>query len=258
MRVLKSKAIAALAMAALVAGCVAVNPKKQPSPKDAAEFNMQLGASYLRQGELQQAQAKLEKAIEQDPGLATAHTTLGLVYERLGDVAAAERQYRRAFDLKPADPDVLNSLASFLCLQQQKPDEALGYFQRALAIPLSRTYYNRAMLYTNAGVCAKRKDSARAEEYLRAALAADPSYSEALFQLADVTFSRGNFLQSRAFIERYLAAAPASPGALWLGFRVERALGEQQSARQYGERLMKEFPDAPETRQFIDQQRNAG
>jgi type IV pilus assembly protein PilF len=243
---------------ALVAGCFGGGTATKRSPKEAAKFNMQLGVSYLRQGDLRQAQSKLEKAVEQDPALATAHSALGLVYERLGDFAGAEQHYRRAVSLRPDDPDNLNGLAVFLCDQRKKPDEAMGYFQRALAVPLTRKDYNRAMMLTNAGVCAKRSDLARAEDYLRQALAMDPGYNEALLQLADVAYERGNYLQARAFIERYLAAAPVSAAALWLAVRIERALGAEQPSRRYGERLRTEFPDSAETRLLLEQQRNAG
>jgi type IV pilus assembly protein PilF len=257
MAVMKYGWVVAISVALCLGGCFSTGTSGR-SPKDAAEFNMQLGVSYLRQGDLRQAQSKLEKAIEQNPGLATAHSALALVYERLGDLAGAEKHYRRAASLGPEDPDNLNALAIFLCSQRQKPEEAMGYFQRALAIPLTRKDYNRAMMFANAGICAKRNDLARAEEYLRQALSLDPGYDEALLQLADVAYSRGNYLQSRAFIERYLGAAPASASILWLGYRVEHALGAGEPARRYGERLRAEFPDAAETRLLLEQQRNAG
>lgn len=250
----------ALLIAPVLCGCVSTStgPQAAASDKDAATYNLQLGVSYLRQGELQTAQTKLEKAIEQDPSLAAAHAALGLVFERLGDNAGAEKHYRRAVSLKPDDPDALNSLGVFLCLNRQQPTAALGYFDRALRVPLSRTIYNRAMIYTNAGTCAKRVDLPRAEQYLRAALAADASYAEALLQLADVSFSRGNYLQSRAFVERYLSAAPASAAALWLGFRVEQALGQTAAAGEYGRRLRNEFPESVETRLLLEHERHAG
>lgn len=251
--------LAALAALAL-AGCVSssTRPELEVSDKDAAEYNLQLGVSYLRQGDLATAQAKLEKALEQDPSLSSAHAALGLVFERLGDNAGAEKHYRRAVSIKADDPDALNSLAVFLCLKKQDPAEALGLFDRALAVPLSRVKYNRAMVFTNAGTCAKRVDLPRAEQYLRSAVSADPNYQEALLQLGDVAFSRGNYLQSRAFVERYLEAVPASPGALWLGFRVEKALNQDAAARTYGERLKSEFPEAVETRLLLERERNAG
>ena len=264
MAALISKRLVALvlvpAAALLLAACITSSSKPPPpvSKKEAAQFNMQLGISYLRQGDLQGARAKLEKALAEDDSLATAYSALGLVFERLGDNKGAEKNYRRAVSLAPDDPDSLNALAVFLCLQKQETTEAMRYFEKALAVPLSRSDSNKAMVYTNAGVCAKRVDVDKAESYLRSALAADPNFKPALLQLADVSFTRANYLQSRAFLERFLAASPATPDALWLGVRVEKALGEASAARAYGERLKKEFPESIETRQLLESQRNAG
>ncbi len=240
-------------------GCVSSGSSPSAaSRKEAAQYNMQLGIGYLRQGDLKAAQAKLEKAIADDDSLATAYRALGLVFERLGDIPGAEKNYRRAVNLAPEDPDALNALAVFLCLQRQNTAEAMRNFDRALAIPLSKAETNKAMLYTNAGLCAKRIDLAGAETYLRGALAVDPNFREALLQLADVSFSRSNYLQSRAFLERYLDSGAVTSGALWLGVRVEKALGEANASRAYAERLRSEFPASVETRLLLESERDAG
>lgn len=244
-----------------LAGCVSSSSAPPPpaqSPADAAEYNLQLGISYFRQGNLQAARAKLERAIEQKPGLAPAHSALGLVYEGLDDLDGAERNYRRAMSLDGEDPDILNALAVFLCGKRGRNAEALRLFDRAIAIPLSRKAANRAMLNTNAGTCAKYADPARAEEYLRRALAEDPRFPDALLQMGEVSLDRGKALQARGFVERYLDVAKASPAVLWLGVRVERALGDGAAARRYGDQLVKEFPEAGETRQFLAQPERQG
>jgi type IV pilus assembly protein PilF len=121
---------------------------------------------------------------------------------------------------------------------------------------VSKSNSNKAMLYTNAGLCAKRFDLPRAEGYLRGALAADPNYRDALLQLADVTYSRGNYLQARAFLERYTASSRISSDALWLGYRIEKALGEGPAANRYADRLKKEFPTSVETGELLESERN--
>jgi type IV pilus assembly protein PilF len=98
---------------------------------------------------------------------------------------------------------------------------------------------------------------ARAENYLRSALTNDPGYNAALLQLANVANSRGNPLQARAFIERYLAAVPASPAALWLGVQVERALGDRVASNSYADRLKSDFPQSVETRLLLESERGA-
>jgi len=244
-----------------LAGCVTTSSRPEPPPtssNDAAQYNMQLGVSYLRQNNLPAARDKLEKALEQDPGLATAHAALGVVFERLEDPDGAEMHYRRAVDLDGSDPDNLNALAVFTCSRKQKPKEALKLFDRAISIPLSVKNANRTMLYTNAGTCAKRVDLARSEAYLRGALAQNPKFPDALYQLADVSLERGNPLQARGFIERYLAAGKPTAAALWLGVRIEQSLNDTAAARRYGEQLRRDFPDSSETRLLLQQSRSSG
>lgn len=249
-----------VSLSMLLVACITTS-SKPPAPvseKDAAQYNMQLGIGYLRNGDLKTAQAKLEKAIAADSSLATAHLALGVVMERLEDNRAAEKYYRRAVSLDPDDPDTLNALGAFLCLKKGETQEALRYFDKALTIPLSKAVGNRAMVNANAGLCAKRVDLERAETYLRAALAADPKYPDALLQLADVTYARGNALQARGFLERYFASTQATPDALWLGVRVENALGATDTARRYAARLKRDFPTAAETRLLLEGERNGG
>lgn len=255
------RAIAVSLLALLSVGCVTTSSRPTPEPGpagEAAQYNLQLGISYLRQDNLQAAREKLEKALEQDSGLATAHAALGIVFERLEDPAGAERHYRRAVDLDRSSPDNLNALAVFTCSRKQEPQEALKLFDRAIAIPLSVSNANRPMLYTNAGTCAKRIDRPRAENYLRGALALDPLFPDALIQLAEVTLEEGRALQARGFLERYLARVKATPSALWLGVRIERELNDRSAAARYGEQLRREFPEAPETRLLAEQSGSPG
>jgi len=257
--VLSAPALAAVILT--VAGCISSSSRPPPSAKsngDAAQYNLQLGIGYLRKGNLQAARGKLETALEQDPSLATAHAALGLVFERLEDPAGAERHYRRAVDLDGADPDNLNSLAVFTCSRKGKPDDALKLFDRAIAIPLSVKAANRPMLYTNAGTCAKSVDLARAESYLRGALSEEPRFPDALYQLADVSLERGNGLQARGFLERFLALGKPTPAALWLGVRIEQSLNDLTAARKYSEQLRNDFPDSTETRLLLEQARSRG
>jgi type IV pilus assembly protein PilF len=256
-----ARCLAAATLAALLAGCVTGSSRPPPaaaSKKEAAQYNMQLGISYLRQGDYKAAQGKLEKAVAEDGSLVPAWLGLGLVLERLGDPEGAEKNYRRALGLDGSNPDALNALAVFLCLQKSEPEEAMRYFDKAIAVPLAKADANKAMLYANAGTCAKRLDLERAEAYLRQSIATDPGYRDALLQLADVSFARGNPLPARAFLERYLAAGSATADALWLGVRIEKALGEARAAADYGARLKQEFPASVEYRQLLESERRGG
>jgi type IV pilus assembly protein PilF len=128
-------------------------------------------------------------------------------------------------------------------------------FDRAVEIPLNSRRY---IVYTNAGTCAKRQENLDlAETYLRRALELDAQYAIALLQMSDVAFRRENFLQSRAFVERYLASAVPTPAVLWIGYQVENALGDKSAADSFAKRLLRDFAASVEARMLLEQRRNA-
>jgi len=253
--------VSCIAVSIVLGGCVTETTgrvQSEEQPGEASDLNVQLGVGYLRQGDLQSAQEKLEKAIELNPDNVTAHRVLGLVYERLGDLDGADRYYRRAVSLAPRDPEALNSLAVFLCRSDATHKEALKVFDRAIDVPQSTQLSNKAMLNTNAGLCAESKDLALAEEYLRQALAYDNQYPAALLELGDVSFQRQNYLQARAFLQRYGTVAPVSPSFLWLSYQVEMALGDARAADKFAREMRNKFPESVEMRLLLESERNAG
>ena len=100
-------------------GCVSADgrkPLKQSDPQEtAAKYNIQLGTAYLQQGNYNLARDKLERALKQNPRDPDVHTSLGLLYDRTGDVKAADRHFREALRLAPDKPDLSNNYAIYLC-----------------------------------------------------------------------------------------------------------------------------------------------
>jgi type IV pilus assembly protein PilF len=229
-----------------------VDPAPPVEPREAAALNTQLGAQYLRQGKLDLAREKLEKAIEQDPQLADAHTYAALVYDQLGETERAERHYTRALRLEPGTAATLNLYGAFLC-RNEREQEAERYFEQAAG---DKRYRTPEVALTNAGVCLLRiPDLKSAERYFRQALAANPQFPDALWHMSRLSYEHGNYLQARAFIERYADAAAMNAPALWLGVRVERELGDMEAADRYAERLQQDFPASEEARLLAESQR---
>jgi type IV pilus assembly protein PilF len=212
---------------------------------DAAQINARLGVEYMKQGQLAIAREKIEKALQQnarDPGVQIA---AGLLYEQLREVDTAERHYRLALKYDAGNPEAQNSLGAFLCRNGQ-PKKGEEVFLQAARNPLYRT---PEVAYTNAGVCARQAGRLdQAEEYLRLAVGQRNHYSEALLQMANVSFERSNYLQARAFLQRYLETTPGTAGVLLLGYQVETALAATDAANEYAVRLKSRFPDSPEAR----------
>jgi len=227
----------------VLAGCVTTEVGKNPSPvadqNAAAEINLQLGVNYFRQGNLTAAREKLEKAIEQKPNLAQAHSMLGLVYQEIGDPVEAEKQYKRAVKLASNDPNTLNDYAGFLCFDRGQVDNALTYFDKALRIPLND---NRTMLYSNAARCAMQSDPQRAENYLRTALASDRDNALLMVQIADLAYRQQQYLQARVFLERSLEITSPTPTMLYLLSKTEAQLGDIAMSRQYRAQLVELYP----------------
>lgn len=243
----------------LVSACVTTGRKPEPdkqSIKQAAGFNLQLGVTYMRQGQLEVALDKLERSVRQDPDRADTHTALAVLYTRLGEMDKAGSQYRQSLRLEPGNSSTLNNYGAFLC-QQGKYDAAMKNFEKALKDPLYRT---PAAAYTNAGLCADDSGKAgQAETYFRLALTADPKFTGALLQMANLSFEEKIYLQARAFMDRYMAStAAATPDALWLGLRVEKELGDKAAAGAYLTQLLKNFPDSVEARLLMEAEKNAG
>ncbi len=236
-----------LVCALALSGCVTTSdshPPVESEPAEAATYNVQLGANYLRSGNLELAKEKLEKALIQDPSLPDAHTYAALLYDSIEEEAKADFHYQRSLKLAPGDSATLNLYGAFLC-RHDRIEEADEYFVAATRNPLYRT--PEAAL-TNAGICVLRVPSrSRAEAYFRQALQSNSRYPAALWQMTRLSFEQNQPLQARAFLERLAAEQPMQAEALWMGVQIETALGDTGAARSYGQRLESEFPGAVET-----------
>src|SRR5262245_10942778 len=170
------------------------------SGNEAAIANMNLGAGYLRQGNTELAIERLQRALAQDPKLVQAHTTIALAYNQIGSFDDAEEHFRRATQLNPSDGAAANAYAAFLCERGNRWAEAQPYFRRAAD---DKTYATPEVAMTNAGLCARDAgDLDAAAENFRAALQRNPRYADALLNMLELSYQRGDNLQARAFVQR--------------------------------------------------------
>jgi type IV pilus assembly protein PilF len=83
-----------------------------------------------------------------------------------------------------------------------------------------------------------------AERYFNRALAIHPNLPEAMLQLGNIAFDRGDATEALAMVQRYLAVNPPTPEILWLGFRAQRKLGDKAAAAGFARRVQSEFPNS--------------
>lgn len=120
-------------------------------PNDATVV-AEVGKVRLASGQLPNAVALLQRAIELDQSDWKSRSALGVAYDRLGDSAKAEESYRAALEISPNNPVVLNNLALSRVLANDLAG-ARELLQRAVASSRSdvRVRQNLALLYALSG-----------------------------------------------------------------------------------------------------------
>ncbi len=195
----------------------------------------------LRAGDLAEARKLAEAALKLDRESTTAHTILAVVADRNSRSAEAGKHFARAAALAPNDGAMANNYGAWLC-GSDRAAESLAWFDRALA---DRTYAQPSSALANVGACAAQAGQfGRVERDLRAALSIDPDDDVALGAMAAEQFRQQKLMEARAFSERRLSAAPATPASLQMASRIEQALGDTAAAARYVQRLRAEFPQA--------------
>ncbi|EKX50883.1 hypothetical protein GUITHDRAFT_103468 [Guillardia theta CCMP2712] len=92
-----------------------------------------------------------EQILEGNPTSATAHVSLGRVYERKNNFDAAESQYAIAKALNPLDPLCYSYLGQVLLNQRQRPEAAMEEFKQALALSPDAAELHHVMARINHG-----------------------------------------------------------------------------------------------------------
>ncbi len=72
--------------------------------------------------------------------------------------------------------------------------------------------------------------------------------------MADVSYQMNNYLQARAFLQRYGSVGAWDANSLLLGYRIESKLGDTKSANRYRQELLERFPDSSQARRATGQE----
>lgn len=209
----------------------------------AAREQMSKAMQYLQAGQLDAAEQSTKAVLKAQPDSADATTLMAVIEDRRGRGTQAGAYYKRAAELPPLDGGRQNNYGAWLCANGYAA-ESLVWFDRALNDP---NYATPAAALANAGGCAATVGQyERAERDLRRALTLDPRNPYALGAMAENEYRNQRFFEARAFVERRLAAAQASPSVLKLASQIEERLGDKAAAGRYVQQLRAEFPDAVE------------
>jgi Tfp pilus assembly protein PilF len=99
---------------------------------DEYRVELLLGVSYQRSKQPQEARTALEKAVRINPKNVDALSSLGLVCNELGDLAASDTMYERALRIDPKNHLVLNNYGYSLAERNMQIERALGMSKEAV------------------------------------------------------------------------------------------------------------------------------
>ena len=229
----------------------ATDPLAGTAPKDVltrAKMHTELGSLYFQDGNLIVALEELTMAVSINPNYAQAYSTRGLVLYYIKEMESADKDFRKALELDPKDPEISNHYGWFLC-QTGKEKESIAYFQRAIKNPL---YQTPETAYLNAGTCfIKTGDLASAEEYIGKNLRFNRENPQALYQLAVIRYKQGNYDAAKKHLLDVARLTDPNAEALWLLIKVSRRLGESEPESSYTAQLRRKYPDSPEYTELL-------
>jgi type IV pilus assembly protein PilF len=222
---------------------------------NASDYNTQLGIAYLRQGDIPLAKEKLDRALQENPDNPEVHGARAMLFDRMGQPAQADREFKTALTLAPNDPDVSNNYAVYLC-QVGRTDEGVRRFEEVARNALYRTPW---VAYTNAGVCLRTaKRHPQAVRDFQQALAIRPNFAEAAFQLGDLQFQDGHLTEARKTVDTYLGAFEETPDLLLLGVRIAKAQSDRVAVALYARKLRLDFPSSTQAKALAELENNPG
>ncbi len=173
-----------LILCGLSVGCA--KPQKSSSQQENVHYI--LGVSYLQEGDASRAMQEFHMAHEVDAQNVDILVGLGRAYQLKGAFAEAEGYYLQALQLRPDDSLIENNLGD-LCLNMQRPDDAIYYFGKAAS---NMMFTSSEVSLTGLGYAHfQKREYLEAINAYRKALAQNPRYDEAHLRLGETYYAMG-------------------------------------------------------------------
>jgi len=242
-------------LAVVLAACVkegSQNPLSTNQGRAAASAaHVQLGFSYLQEGETARAKVALVKALKLNPRSADAHAAMALVFQAEMEPKLADEHFRKALILKSDNQTrILNNYGSFL-YEQGRYQEAMQRFSKAV----EDTYYaGRSRVFENMGLTAlKLNQPEQAIEYFVRTLRLDPKQPQALLELAELARVKREYSKALGYYQLFSEVSEQNARSLLLGIRLANQTGDRNKAKSLGLQLKRLYPVSPEYQQYLSE-----
>jgi type IV pilus assembly protein PilF len=213
----------------------------------AANDRINLAIRYIEMKQMTDAKINLEKAEQYNPGTENLYLAWGYYYSTVGDSLKAEKVYKIALDEYDSG-SVNTNYGIFLC-NEKRFKEANEHFMKAVAIP---NYPRISFTYERAATCAfESGDNAKAGEYFEQAMNYGGNSPSLLYNYAYYSFGNGDVARADKLMRTFdMFEKNSSAQALMLKIRISTALGQYSSAEIYGRKLLQEYANSEEAKQY--------
>jgi tetratricopeptide (TPR) repeat protein len=175
---------------------------------DYDESRINLASEYVRRGDFEAAKNEAAKALQISPNSMEARYLLGRIYQGTRNADSAAFWYREALNRDGSYADARIALATVLAGGGQ-PEEARRELERGLE-------YSRSLhiIHINLGLISRQLgDLSKAESHFNAALDAEPDFTPAMLDLAELYIAQNRHDKARRQLEAALRVDPGNDRA---------------------------------------------
>ncbi len=220
----------------------------QADPEDTLDVYLRLALGYVEQQDLAQARRHLANASAIDPNNSDVYGIWGLVYTLEGDLELADQSFLRALRLDSRNSQVRNNYAAFL-FSNGRYQEAYDQLENVVG---DTEYTGRAQAFENMGLAALQLDQLDAAAFaFNRALQLNSNRIRANLELSDIYLRQENTRDAGRYYQSFLTLrqffnVQHSARSLWIGIRLEQALGRYNQMLEYGAILAELYPESSE------------
>ncbi|MBR7798839.1 type IV pilus biogenesis/stability protein PilW [Undibacterium fentianense] len=216
---------------------------ESPEVQRRVSIRMQLAVDYYKEGQFKPALEEIRNVITISPKFVDAYSLRALIQMEMNDPQRAEENFLYALKLDPANSEIRNNYAWFLC-QNGREKQALPLYDKIVA---DRSYPTPLKAMMSAGVCSLRmKDIRSAERYFLMAHEVQPTDPSVNANLAKVYYDRAEYERARPYIQKVLKEEIYAADVLWLAIKIDQKLGDQASVSGLGTQLRRRHPNSKE------------